>query len=271
MSRMDFLDTGRKAVLTAGRMIAENTARPHDVCRKSGFDFVTEVDRQSEEIIHGLIHDAFPEHGFFGEEQVSSGGKPEDGLLDEMPEYFWAVDALDGTTNFIRGIPQFAVSAALIHRGEILCGAVYDPSRDELFSALRGHGAELNGRPIRVSSAAKLQDAILSFGFPASDMEKRRQTVDRFIRLAPSLGSLRVFNCAALLLCYTACGRIDATFEQGIHLWDMAAGLLLIEEAGGIVRALDGSPLNIHARENLAGPEPLVKALLSAVQGHAEP
>ena len=269
MIRTDYQEAARKAVLTAGRMIAGSTARPHDISRKSGFDFVTEVDRQSEEIIRTLIHDAFPKHGFFGEEEVSSGGKPEDMLLDEMPEYFWAVDALDGTTNFIRGIPQFAVSAALIHRGEGVAGAVYDPSRDELFSALRGHGADLNGRPIRVSSAKKLQDAILSFGFPASDMEMRRQTVGRFTRLAPSLGSIRVFNCAALLLCYTACGRIDVTFEQGIHLWDMAAGLLLIEEAGGVVRALDGSPLNNHARENLAGPEPLVKALLSAVQTEA--
>ena len=266
MNRTDFLDTARKAVLTAGRMIAGNTARRHDVSRKSGFDFVTEVDRQSEEIIRSLIHDAFPDHGFFGEEQVSSGEKSEDRLLEEMPEYFWAVDALDGTTNFIRGIPQFAVSAALIHRGEILAGAVYDPSRDELFSALRDHGAELNGRPIRISPAKRLQDAILSFGFPASDMEMRRQTVERFIRLAPSLGSLRVFNCASLLLCYTACGRIDVTFEQGIHLWDMAAGLLLVEEAGGIVRAVDGSPLDIHARENLAGPEPLIQELLAAPQ-----
>ena len=106
MIRTDFLETARKAVLTAGRMIAGSTARPHDISRKSGFDFVTEVDRQSEEIIRTLIHDAFPDHGFFGEEEVSSGGKPEDMLLDEMPEYFWAVDALDGTTNFIRGIPN---------------------------------------------------------------------------------------------------------------------------------------------------------------------
>ena len=119
MSRTDFLDTARKAVLTAGRMIAGNTDRRHDISRKSGFDFVTEVDRQSEEIIRSLIHDAFPDHGFFGEEQVSSGEKSEDRLLEQMPEYFWAVDALDGTTNFIRGIPQFAVSAALIAEVEI--------------------------------------------------------------------------------------------------------------------------------------------------------
>ncbi len=258
-----FLETARKAAWTAGRMIAENTASPHDVSRKNGFDFVTEVDRRSEEIIRGLIQDAFPDHGFFGEEQVSSDIRSEDRLLEEAPEYFWAVDALDGTTNFIRGIPQFSVSVALIRKGQIIAGAVYDPSRDELFSALRGHGAELNGRPIHVSGVTKLSDAILSFGFPASDMEKRKETVNRFLKLSPSLGSLRVFNCASLLLCYTACGRIDLTFEQGIHLWDMAAGLLLIEEAGGVLCALNGSPLDVHARENLAGPKILVKAMLA--------
>ena len=264
MNGLAYLEAARAAALAAGRMIAQETGRSHLVSRKQGFDFVTEVDRKSEEILRGMIREAFPDHGFFGEEQVSSGGGPEDEVLDDMPEYFWAVDALDGTTNFIRGIPQFAVSLALIHRGQALAGAVYDPCRDELFSALKGHGATLNGQEIHVSRAGSLKDAILSFGFPASDMEKRAQTVSRFIRLAPRIGSLRVFNCASLLLCYTACGRIDLTFEQGIHLWDMAAGILLVEEAGGVVRALDGSPLDVHARENLAGPEPLVRALTAA-------
>ena len=263
MNEQAFLNVAKEAAMSAGRMIRQETKLPHTVSRKHGFDFVTEVDRRSEEIIRGVILSAFPDHGFFGEEEVSSGGCSEDQLLAEAGEYLWAVDALDGTTNFIRGIPQYAVSVALIRRGQIIAGAVYDPNRDELFSALRGHGAALNGQPIHVSGAETLSDAILSFGFPASDMEMRRQTVQRFDRLAPLLGSLRVFNCASLLLCYTACGRIDLTFEQGIHLWDMAAGLLLVEEAGGVTRALSGQPLTIFARENLAGPEALVSQLLA--------
>ena len=262
MSGQAFLETAKKAALSAGQMIREETSRPHTVSRKHGFDFVTEVDRRSEEIIRGIILSDFPGHSFFGEEEVSSGINPEDRILDEAGEYLWAVDALDGTTNFIRGIPQYAVSVALVRNGQIIAGAVYDPSRDELFSALRGQGATRNGQPIHVSGAETLQDAILSFGFPASDMEKRRQTIQRFNKLAPLLGSMRVFNCASLLLCYTACGRIDLTFEQGIHLWDMAAGLLLVEEAGGIALSLDGQPLTVHTRENLAGPEPLVRQFL---------
>ena len=262
MSEQAFLDIAKEAALSAGRMIHEETKRPHTVSRKHGFDFVTEVDRRSEEIIRGIILSAFPDHGFFGEEEVSSGTRSEDRLLDEAGEYLWVVDALDGTTNFIRGIPQFAVSVALVRRGQIIAGAVYDPSHDELFSALRGHGATLNGQPIRVSGVGTLSDAILSFGFPASDMEIRRQTVQQFNQLAPLLGSLRVFNCASLLLCYTACGRIDLTFERAIHLWDMAAGLLLVEEAGGITRGLEGQPLTVYTRENLAGPETLVRQFL---------
>ncbi len=269
MNAASFLAVAKEAALASGRMIREETARKHTVSRKQGFDFVTDVDRRSEEIIRGVIRKAFPEHGFFGEEEVSSGDRSEDQLLDEAPEYLWVVDALDGTTNFIRGIPQYAVSVALLQGGEPLAGAVYDPSRDELFSALRGRGAAVNGRPLAVSAVPALSDAILSFGYPASDLSLRAETVRRFKALSPHLGSIRVFNCASLLLCYTACGRIDLTFEQGIHLWDMAAGLLLVQEAGGIVCALDGTPLNPHSRENLAGPEPLVRKLLELCPGAA--
>lgn len=262
MMEMTFLDVAKEAALSAGCMIRGETHRQHTVSRKQGFDFVTEVDRKSEEIIRGVIQSSFPDHGFFGEEQVSLDSRSEDELLDDAPEYLWVVDALDGTTNFIRGIPQYAISIALLHRGQIITGAVYDPSRDEMFAAARGQGATLNGQPIHVSPVEDLSDAILSFGYPASDMEMRRQTVERFNRLSPMLGSIRVFNCASLLLCYTACGRIDITFEQGIHLWDMAAGLLLVEEAGGTVRTAGGDPLTIHARGNLAGPDSLVTKLL---------
>ena len=263
MNRQDYLETAKKAALTAGQMIRAESSRPHTISHKQGFDFVTEVDRRSEEIVRDVIKKAFPEHGFFGEEETSAHPDQEDSLLDKVNDPFWVVDPLDGTTNFIRGIPQYAVSVALVCGGRIEAGAVYDPNREELFSALRGCGAALNGQPIRVSGAQRLSDAILSFGYPASDMKLREKTVERFNCLSPLLGSIRVFNCASLLLCYTACGRIDLTFEEGIHLWDMAAGLLLIEEAGGVTLSLSGQKLTLHTRENLAGPEALVRELLS--------
>ena len=262
-----YMETACHAAMSAGTMIRSETQTPYQIRRKAGFDFVTEVDRKSEELIRQSILSAYPDHDFFGEEQVSSSATDEDELLRRTGEYTWVVDALDGTTNFIRGIPQFSISIALIHGGDILAGAVYDPSRDEMFSAYRGGGAWLNGRKIHVSHVDRLQDAVVSFGFPAVDMEKRRQTMSLFSAVCPHVGSARIYNCAALLLCYTACGRIDLTFEMGIHLWDMAAGLLIIQEAGGITRRTDGSPLDLFSKENLAGPQPLVDAFLQLTRG----
>ena len=262
-----YLDIAKKAALEAGAMIRAEKDRRHQVDRKSGFDFVTEVDKKSEEIIRNIILTAFPDHGFFGEEQVSQSGMPEDELLKKAGEYTWVVDALDGTTNFIRGIPQYAVSIALLHGQKLAAGAVYDPNRDELFSAAAGQGAYLNGKRIRVSDKTDFADAIVSFGFPAVDMEKRERTMKRFCAVAPLVGSARIYNCAALLLCYAACGRTELTFEEGIHLWDMAAGILLVREAGGEVRKLDGEELDIFARENLAGPRELVRKFTELTAG----
>lgn len=262
----NYLAAACEAALKAGRMIRAEVEARHEISRKKGFDFVTEVDSRSEQIIRDTLLSAFPGHSFFGEEQVSASSRPEDEILDAAGEYTWVVDALDGTTNFIRGIPQFAVSIALLHDRKIVAGAVYDPSRDELFSASLGGGAFLNGKPIRVSGTADLSDAILSFGFPASDLRKRQETMNRLNAVSQQVGSIRVFNCASLLLCYTACGRIDLTFEEGIHLWDMAAGLLLVKEAGGAVSLVSGEDMDIHAKENLAGPVPLVRKFLSSME-----
>lgn len=258
----EYRDIARQAALAAGEMIRGEVKKQHQVQCKGGFDFVTEVDRMSESLICSRLSQAFPTHGFFCEEQVSSADITERELLEQMPEYTWIIDALDGTTNFIRGIPQFAVSIALFHKGKPLVGVVYDPSRDELFEAEAGCGAYLNGVPIHVSQAAHFCDAIVSFGFPAVDLGLRSHTMSLLEKLSMKVGSVRIFNCAALLLCYAACGRTDLSFEEGIHLWDMAAGILIVQEAGGSALRMDGTALDRYARENLVGNPALVKAFL---------
>lgn len=262
----DFLSTAKDAARRAGQLVLRESRSQHKVECKGGFDFVTEVDRMSEELIRSILISAFPEHGFFGEEQISGGSVSEDEALDALPDYAWIVDALDGTTNFIRGIPQYAISIALLHRGRPEVGVIYDPNRDELFSAQRGKGAWLNDQPIHVSDCRDMKNAIVSFGFPAADMERRALTMERISRIGMQVGSLRVFNCAALLLAYAACGRTDLSFEEGLHLWDMAAGILLVSEAGGQVSLLDGSPMDRHSRENLGGNTALREAFLAAMK-----
>ena len=258
----DFLRIAQEAAHGAGRLIIEHCHDKHKIENKIGFDFVTEIDQMSESFIREYISGAFPGHNFFCEEQVSGSGKDEETWLKELTGYTWVVDALDGTTNFIRGIPQFAVSIALVYQGEIIVGVVYDPTRDELFSAEKGQGAFLNGEPIHVSAREQLCDAIVSMGYPASDMTKRADTLERFAKIAMQIGSLRVFNCAAILLSYVACGRTDMTFEEGIHLWDMAAGILLIKEAGGKIAGIDGSEFTIYRKDNLAGNPALVDTFI---------
>lgn len=256
-----FLDTAREAARGAGRLILEHLDTAHTIDNKGGFDFVTETDKLSEDYIRGLISARFPEHHFFCEEQVSAMHEAESALIEKFSGYTWIVDALDGTTNFIRTIPQFAVSIGLAKDGEIIAGAIYDPLRDELFSAEKGKGAFLNGKPIRVSEVTEPEKCILAAGFPAADMQKRAETMRALGETGMRLGSLRVYNCAALILSYVACGRFDASFEQGLHLWDMAAGSLLIAEAGGTVECFDGSPFTLKTTEYRAANPALLRAL----------
>ena len=260
-----FLEAAQEAARGAGQLVMAHYLDSHKIENKTGFDFVTEMDQMSETYIRNFISSRFPDHHFFCEEQVSSGRMDEDEWLSQFSGYTWVVDAIDGTTNFIRKIPQFVISIALVHDREIIAGAVYDPSRDELFSAAKGKGAFCNGMPIHVSAEKELRNIILSVGFPASDMEQRSQVIERLNLLGMEIGSLRVFNCAALLLCYVASGRTNASFEQGIHLWDMAAGVLIVREAGGVALKLDGTPFHIESRENLVGNPDICRAILERI------
>jgi myo-inositol-1(or 4)-monophosphatase len=216
----------------AGQILLDGLGGDIAIRHKGRVDLVTEMDHRSEDYILGQIRARFPEHEILSEES---------GLLDGHADHTWLVDPLDGTTNYAHGFPIFCVSIAYAHRGELTLGAVYDPSRDELFTAERGRGAYLNGRPIHVSEHAELVDALLVTGFPY-DTEGIRNNVGLFARFATRAQSLRRLGSAALDLCYVACGRLDGYWETRIGAWDLAAGALIAQEAGARITTLTGDP-----------------------------
>ncbi len=213
---------------------------------KGDADLVTAADRASEALIRQRVSEQFPSHDVMGEEQ---------GLKDRGGEYRWYVDPLDGTTNFAHGYPVFAVSMALEHRSRDtetrIAGVVYDPTRDELFTAEKGSGAQLDGRPIHVSKMAQLKECLLATGFPS---HKRHKNPNIFFyhQITLKTHGVRRAGAAALDLCNVACGRFDGFWEFNLNPWDTAAGVLLIEEAGGRVTRFDGSSFELNSRETLA-------------------
>ncbi|MGO4411622.1 inositol monophosphatase family protein [Cupriavidus sp. KB_39] len=218
------------------------------VSRKQHNDFVTEVDRSAEAAIIEIIRTAYPEHAILAEE---SGQSWVDG--DPEAEYTWVIDPLDGTTNFIHGFPQYAVSIGQLHKGVPVQAVVYDPTRDELFTASKGAGAFLNNRRIRVTRRDKLADCLIGTGFPFRDLEGVDEYLEMFALMTRSCAGLRRPGAAALDLAYVACGRLDGFFERGLKPWDMAAGMLLITEAGGLVGNYAGESRQMEQGEVLAG------------------
>ncbi len=216
---------------------------------KGDADLVTAADRASEALIRERIKKQFPGHDVLGEEQ---------GLNDQGSDYRWYVDPLDGTTNFAHGFPVFCVSMALEHRasksaaeGQRVAGVIYDPTRDELFTAEQGRGAHLNGQAIHVSKAARLKECLVATGFPS---HKRHKNPNIFFYHQITLRShgVRRAGSAALDLCNVASGRFDGFWEFNLNPWDTAAGVLIVEEAGGRVSHFDGAPFQIDSRETLA-------------------
>ena len=218
---------------------------------KGDADLVTAADRASEALIRERIAKLFPKHDVLGEEQ---------GLNDQGSDYRWYVDPLDGTTNFAHGYPVFCVSMALEHRvansgssgeGTRVAGVVYDPTRDELFSAELGKGAHLNGKPIHVSKAGTLKECLLATGFPSHKRHKN-PNIHFYHQITLRSHGVRRAGSAALDLCNVASGRFDGFWEFNLNPWDTAAGVLIVEEAGGKVSRYDGSPFEIDSRETLA-------------------
>jgi len=239
----DFLALALQAAECAGALIRDSVDKIEQVEHKSAIDLVTTVDRQSEQLIVGLIRDQYPRHSIVAEEETA--------ISLEDTAYQWIVDPLDGTTNFVHGYPQFAVSIALAHAEEIVVGVVRDPMRGETFSAAHGGGARLNGEPIKASDVDELDKALLATGFPYDRRERADEYLAPFKRFMCAAQGIRRGGAAALDLCYVASGRLDGFWERKLHAWDVAAGSLIVREAGGCVTNLRGGEFDLWGSELL--------------------
>ena len=226
-----------KAARRAGSVInrAARDLEVLSVARKRHNDFVTDADKGAEQAIIDVLSDAFPDHAILAEESGQSGGGK-----SGKSEYTWIIDPLDGTTNFIHGFPQYAVSIGLQHKGLITQAVVYDPASNELFTASRGRGAFLNDRRLRVSKRVSMRDALIGTGFQFRDFARLDRYLTMLRQVTSKCAGVRRAGAAALDLAYVAAGRLDGFWEFGLAPWDMAAGSLLIQEAGGLVADFDG-------------------------------
>jgi myo-inositol-1(or 4)-monophosphatase len=227
----------------AGRVLRDRVGTRFDIDHKGSINIVTEVDLASERLIREAISTYYPRHEILAEEG---------GLSESGSEYRWIVDPLDGTTNFAHGYPIFCVSIALECSGEVVLGVVYDPMRDELFTAEQGGGAALNNKPIHVSKTAELMQGLLSTGFPYDIKTSKMTNLDHWANFAMNAQALRRDGAAALDLCYVACGRFDGFWELNLSPWDTAAGALIVAEAGGRVTDFAGDPFSNYKTEVLA-------------------
>lgn len=243
----------------AGAILRDRFGQPHEVRFKGTIDMVTEADRAAEALIAGRLRDAYADHLLLCEEGSQ-------GAALDSP-YRWVVDPLDGTTNFAHGLPTFAVSIALEEAGLPIIGVVYDPMRDELFVSQRGGGATLNGEAIQVSLTDQLIASILVTGF-SYDFERRGRQAETWRDFLTRVQAMRQTGSAALNLCYIAAGRLDGYWERGISPWDVAAGALMVTEAGGTVTDMGGGTFHSDDREILASNGRLHGDLLSIIAQH---
>jgi len=253
------LNIAVRAARNAGKIITKyaNRVDTLTISTKARNDFVTDVDKQAEEEIISVIRRAYPDHGFLAEESGTHG---------DQDEFVWVIDPLDGTTNFVRGFPQFAVSIALKHKGRLDQAVVYDPVRDELFTASRGNGAQLNNHKLRVTNQKKLEGALLGTGFPFRQQEYLDAYMEMFKVLFPDTAGIRRAGSAALDLAYVAAGRLDGFWEFGLSEWDMAAGVLLIKEAGGITTNFRGDDTYLQTGNIIAGTPQIHHAIMRRIQ-----
>lgn len=259
------LNTAIKAARRAGAIInrASQDLDKLTIQRKRQNDFVSEVDHAAEKAIIDVLHEAYPDHAILAEESGASLGR-----AGKESEYRWIIDPLDGTTNFLHGLPQYCVSIALAKKGTLDQAVVYDPTRNELYSASRGGGAFLNDRRIRVSKIRELADALIGTGFPFREPSHLGPYMAMFRELTQKTAGLRRPGAAALDLAYVACGRYDGFFEVGLAPWDMAAGALLISEAGGLVGDLRGEPNYLDSGHIIAGSPRTFAQLLKVAEAH---
>ncbi len=214
----------------AGEILKKGFGKSHQIEYKGPIDLVTEIDHQSEELLVSRIRNAYPDHSIITEES---------GFLDGQSDRRWYIDPVDGTSNYAKGFPMFCVSIGYAIQERMQLAVVYDPTRDECFYAERGQGAWLNGNRIQVTRTAQLIDSMLATGFPY-DLRQRENNMDHFMRMAMEVQTIRRLGSAALDQVYVAAGRLDGYWEIGVSAWDIAAGTLLVEEAGGLVTSING-------------------------------
>jgi len=235
-------DFAGSLALEAGALLREYRERPLEIGYKGDIDLVTAADRDAEALMRARIHAQFPDHSILGEES---------GLERGESDFCWLLDPVDGTTNYAHGFPYYCVSVGLMEGRVLHTGVVYNPVLDELFSAERGHGATLNGAPIRVSPTIELRRALLTTGFPYSVLQDRAN-FDMFERFMLRAQAVRRAGSAALDLCHVACGRYDGFWERGLSAWDVAAGAVILLEAGGSLTDYRGDMFDPYGRELLA-------------------
>lgn len=250
------LNVAIKAARAAGAIInrAALDIESVRVSEKQSNDFVTEVDQAAEKAIIETLLTAYPQHGILAEESGQQHGNADS-------DFVWIIDPLDGTTNFIHGFPVYCVSIALSVRGKIEQAVVYDPSRNDLFTATRGRGAFMNDRRIRVSKRIRMADCLLTTGFPFREGQNYEQFMQLFIEMMRCTAGLRRPGSAALDLAYVAAGFSDGFFETGLQPWDVAAGSLLVQEAGGLIGNFTGEADFLHSQECMAA-SPKIYALM---------
>ncbi|MCG2682314.1 MAG: inositol monophosphatase [Planctomycetales bacterium] len=274
----DYLRVCEEAVRAGARVVQDWIGRT-ETREKGPADLVTQADLASQETVRRVVLGAFPNHCLLGEEQEQS--EPEKGTgtfclkgpkgashkrcLSPFPaEYRWIVDPLDGTTNFVHGVPHYCVSLALERNGELLVGAVYDPMLDECFTAATGQGARLGGRAIHASGVSKLSEALAAVGFPPG-VRSDSPDLRMFLEMIPRCQAIRRTGSAALNLCYLAAGRFDLFWSFSTHIWDVAAGVLILREAGGCVTSPDGGPFHLEEADFLAAANPELLAQLREI------
>jgi len=236
------LETAVEGARRAGSVLAERFDQPRTISFKGGIDLVTDADKASEAVLLSWLRERHPDHAILSEESGASAGS----------SYRWIIDPLDGTTNYAHQLPHFSVSIAVESEGGVQVGVVFDPMRNELFSAVRGRGAMLNGKPIRPSAIDRLDRALLCTGFPYDVREHPEGPAGLIARFLVLVQGIRRLGSAALDLAYTASGRYDAYFEFNLRPWDVAAGALICSEAGAVATRIDGAPYDTSVIDILA-------------------
>jgi myo-inositol-1(or 4)-monophosphatase len=260
---VDYLEAASDAARRGAAVLEAWRAR-FSVREKGRSDLVTEADLGSQKAIREYLTGRFPDHGFVGEEEGASKARPAPGAPPT-----WIVDPLDGTTNYVHDIPAYCVSVGLQVNGELVVGAIFDPRQNELFAAAHGRGATLNGKPLATSKTPRLADAVLATGFPP-DVRGHERTLDWWRHFSFVARSLRRTGSTALNLAYVAAGRLDGYWAFDNHAWDVAAGVVLVREAGGVVSRVDGSSFDAFQPDALASNGPLHALLLAELRGASQ-